>query len=404
MSGPSEPVPSHPPEHGCRVTLTDISFNHDPLSLRADALNIRVNATAPITPPEWRLGHRQPYESPAAYALRETAGHTIHIKARFTITPATRHAAEVRAEFGGLLGAIDPQTVHFVGGVSSDGRGGQFISFPLRNEVMHQLGGVRRQDCTWNWEYRCEPHEPWRHLQVTKHRVYVLLAQPTAPWQQQPFGAANTQLPWTDVLDYACIWAFGRATEIDAASAITRNVNALGPATVTYDCPGRGGSHYSFPTFDCTAFIDLLRGGVGNGNYVNCSDCATVTSSFANALGCDLWQSRMFPSRATARWFDLNEILAIGSNTWQTACNWGHFGYHEVAWTGACTESDHVYDSCLHVDGDGDPTTFPHTALLPCHMPFGAIGAGEYRDCLAAPTGRPNCNPQPATRRRRAVV
>ena len=28
--------------------------------------------------------------------------------------------------------------------------------------------------------------------------------------------------------------------------------------------------------------------------------------------------------------FALNEILAIGSNVWQTACGWGSFSYHEV--------------------------------------------------------------------------
>ena len=33
------------------------------------------------------------------------------------------------------------------------------------------------------------------------------------------------------------------------------------------DCPGGGSSHYSFGAFDCTAFLERLRGGPGNGYY-----------------------------------------------------------------------------------------------------------------------------------------
>jgi hypothetical protein len=183
-----------------------------------------------------------------------------------------------------------------------------------------------------------------------------------------------------------------------AAAMVTQAVYTLGPTIVTYDCPGGGSSHYSFPDFECSQFVERLRGGIGNGIYVNCSDCATIVGSFANVLGCELWQSRM-------GWgFDLNELLAIGSNVWQTACGWSSFNYHEVAWTAACTVNDDVYDACLRVDGDNDPTAPPRVPLLPQHLRFGNPGDLLYRDRLASPSGRPNCNPQPATRQRRFVV
>jgi hypothetical protein len=51
------------------------------------------------------------------------------------------------------------------------------------------------------------------------------------------------------------------------------------------------------PNFECTQFVERLRGGNGNGIYANCSDCATIVASFANVLGCDLWQSRMGSSQ-----------------------------------------------------------------------------------------------------------
>jgi hypothetical protein len=53
--------------------------------------------------------------------------------------------------------------------------------------------------------------------------------------------------------------------------------------------------------------------------------------------------------------FDLNEMLGIVSNVWQTCCEWPSFNYHEVAWEGACTATEEVYDANLRVGGDGDP-------------------------------------------------
>jgi hypothetical protein len=102
--------------------------------------------------------------------------------------------------------------------------------------------------------------------------------------------------------------------------------------------------------------------------------------------------------------FQLNEILAIGSSVWQTACGWGGFSYHEVAWEGACTAADDIYDACLRVDGDSDPTAPPRVPLLPQDLRFGQPGDLHYRDRLATPAGRANCSPQPATRARRVVV
>ena len=123
-------------------------------------------------------------------------------------------------------------------------------------------------------------------------------------------------------------------------------------------------------------------------------------ATFANALGCDLWQSKM----AGLAPFALNPIRAIGSPTWQIACGWGGFNYHEVAWKGACTASEQIFDACLYVDGDANPALAPHTPLLPANIPFGFFGDGLYRDRLASPVGQVNCEPQPSTRQRRSVI
>ena len=391
------------------VVLEAVAFNWDAAST-TDGLNIRRNASTPVVLPEWREGlSTRPEDSLAAYSIADTLGHQLSIKAQFRRTDPSLHAVEIRAlegretsddddlddaladdECGNVLGRVRTTSVTF-------GAGGQtpMESFDLEHVRIHRWG-VGARTVVWRWQYRVGRH-PWKSIGTTRHRIYSLLSVPTLPWQQQPFVITNLQLPWTDVLDYACAWAHGARTVDRAAGLVTRAAYRLGPSVISYDCPGGGSTHYSFPDFDCTAFLERLGGGPGLGYYVNCTDCATISSTFANALGCDLWQSRM------GYGFALNEMLGIGSTTWQTCCGWPSFSYHEVAWEGACTATEDVYDACLQVDGDPNPTAPPHTPLLPVDLRFGNPGDGTYRDRLATPPGRSNCNPQPSTRVRRPV-
>ena len=387
------------------VWIEAVNFNHDHGAASHDALNIRRNAKEEVRLPEWQEGICvRPEDSPAAYSIAETHGNNITIKASFRSSNPSSHTLEIRAvddlddpdvppECRNVLGQVQAKAIAFTAGQSG-----------LQELTLHKVHlnewGVGVRETTWHWQMRDDPDDDWEQFATTRHRIYSILAAPTAPWQQAPFNSSNTQVLWTDVLDYACWWAFGAKSADKAAGRITRHVYDLGPAVITYDCPGGGSTNYAWPDFNCTAFIDRLRGGIGNGYYLNCSDCATITSTFANALGCDLWQSRMSGMSS----FALNEILGIGSSVWQTACGWGGFSYHEVAWEGACTANEDVFDACLQVDGDADPTTAPHTALLPRDLRFGQPGDGVYRDRLATPAGRLNCNPQPGTRQRRAVT
>jgi hypothetical protein len=368
------------------IAIEAIKFNHDSNSAVSDALNVRKNATQIVSVPEWRrFISVNPEDSRAVYAVAPAQGKTVTIAVSLSSTNAGSAFIEVR-----VPGHVKRRPVNFINGTTG------FVFFELINPLNHACVGVR--DVHWHWQFRLGPHHKWHHFATTRHRIYTVLDVQTGPWTQAPYNAANTQLPWTDVLDYACHWAAGASSIDMAAALVTQCVYALGPGVISYDCPGGGSSHYSAGTFNCTAFLDRLRGGVGNGIYVNCSDCATIVSTFANALGCDLWQSRM-------GWgFALNQMLGIGSNVWQTCCGWGSFNYHEVAWEDGCTANDDVFDACLQVDGDSDPTTAPHVALLPQDLRFGNSGDSLYRDRLATPAGRANCNPQPATRTRRAVV
>src|SRR6266852_5676858 len=117
---------------GCDLKLVAISFNHNSSSLNADAMNVRKNFTQAISAPEWMAGKILATDSPAAYAIKETQGHKITIKAKFTISPKSATRAEMGADGGGVLGSLDSQIVNFANGISVP----EFGSFELHHHAI----------------------------------------------------------------------------------------------------------------------------------------------------------------------------------------------------------------------------------------------------------------------------
>lgn len=432
------------------VVVTAIQFNHDPASKQSSGLNLRKNARESIAVPEWQRGVSfRAEDSVTAYALRETRGRNIRVRVRLASTDPGVHRAEIRAiqpptagvpwwlqyllppefywpaphffvsyfdylnyltysDYYGLwqrwvthgsnvLGEVRPRLVEF----SASGDSGM-VECELDN-VRVSSRGVGVHDVSWLWQFRLHDGEQWRDIDTTHHRVYTVVGIPTAPWVQQPYAPENTALPWAEVLDVACAWATGATTEDDVARRLTQSTYDLGSTVLEYGCPPfEAYSNTLLDVFHCTSFLERLRGGIGNGRFVNCSDCATIVSTFSNVLGCDLWQSRM--GRYVPA-FDTNPILAMGSDRWQSPCGLGQgFLFHEVAWKSECTSDDEVCDASLAVDADRFPHAAPQRALLATNMRFGEPGDRQYRDRLAAPSDLLLCEPRPQERTRRRVI
>jgi hypothetical protein len=371
---------------GSVYEISGIVFNYNNASISNDALNLRKNATTAASSRSWKKGQASTFaESTALYAIQETQGNPLAVRVAFRANGIS--GAFIRAIGGGRLG---PAKEHYV---SFDAAGfSGYETFELSSPTFH-AHGVNAYGITWQWQWRRKPADPWRSLVTTRHRIYAVLRAPTLPWVQT-VGSAS--LPWTDALDIACNWASGATNQVTAASRITSSYNASG--RVSYDTVS-GATFYGFASYNLTQMINRLNGGVGLGAKVNCTDSADTVSTFANLIGCDLWQSRMGSN------FDLNPIIAIGYNVWAIPFN-GGFSYHEVAWTNACTETDRVFDGCLKVDADADPTAAPHTALLPVDMVFGDCATMNYRLrlCPPTPTGCAKCQPQPMTTRKRRPI
>ena len=406
------------------ILLESLTFAHHPGDPATSALALRRDAGRPVTVPEWRRGSCvDPVDSPVAYSIAQTAAPVVLVRVRRsdpTVTGGRLRAVDplvadlvggarrraARATWGNLLGDVEPVRVTF----TDD----QPVTVPavLRTSTLAE-GGVDVRDGSWRWQFRADGASEWCDIADTRIRVYAVLDGPTSPWAQLPHDQGNSQLPWTAVLDYACRWARGATTVADAAAAITRAVYELGPDLIEYGCPVLAQTQYSTPDFDCTAFLDRLHGGIGNGRYVNCTDCATIVSTFANILGCSLWQSSMWTLDEAGELigFSINEMVPIGGGSWRRPCGWTGFYYHEVAWDGDCGVRDAVYDASMLLADDLersahllDPATRQRAGLIPAGLLFGEPGDGGYRDRIASPESRAVCVPQPHTRQRRSVV
>jgi len=390
------------------MELTGIKFNYGQGPGTVNALSIRQNFTTDVAVPEWVKGKTLAKSSPVAYSITAVAGKIITIQASFAADPGAPATVDVRADGGGVLGAIDPTTISLNGGASVP----EFVTLSLAH---HQIGpsGILKQDIQWDWFHK-STDGTWVSMGSSSHRVYVVLDTPFLPWLQPPTPPTSvTQLPWVDALDQACVWAGGKLNPLDVATAVAQAVNSnLG---LTYDV-SHGASKYTQavgPTswFLCTAFLAFInRQPEGKGNVVNCTDCATIVSSFANLLGCQLAAAVM----ASPGGFLCNKIIAIGGGTvWNYPFSPANkFAYHEVAWTGAFKHEDQIFDACLQADHSDNPwdwadPVLPHIPLLPANEIFTnhgivpnlpiptPVSMAGYRERLAqnSPAGIGRCVP-----------
>lgn len=376
------------------IALHSVAFRHDGAAAGAggSAIALRINAFKPVLVPEWVAGRL--HNHPAAYAIDASALTPLSITATFTGTPGA--VCEVTALAANTDSPLGPtgQTLVRIG---NDGRGGPVrLPLPWARVVSFGVGAHEQR---WAWLQRTPGSSSWSVCGYSAHRIYTLLSTPTLPWVQHPLQPANVQLPWAEVLEWACAWAAGSYDVRSAASAIALALFTRTAGVLQYNCLFGGPTNYADPAFDCTSLLERLAGGPGRGPNVNCSDCATIVSTFANALGCSLWQSRMFNLLLP---FAINPVRLIGQPWFGPACGNGYFNYHEVAWDAWCSEADSVYDASLAVQAPAWPQT-PLLALVPTDLRFGWASSGQYRDLLVAPASRLVCQPQPSTRMRRLV-
>lgn len=381
-----------------KVELTNIKFNHDTGSSASDAINIRqdYNNAYDISNGEWGKGGTN---IPVCY----TTNKEVTIKVRFTIQPVSITSAYVWAvstDSDGSLGDVIKTNVLFSGGVSSP----EYVTMQVSGTTPNCIRKTTNDVWQWKMENVNGTGSTAYDLNTSCfHTVYTILNEPVAPWANTVGDQKNA---WKTALDLVCAsapWADGEASVTGAASRITEAINGSG--RFKYDIGSGAATYLDGGTIKLSHCIDRLNGGFGAGELVNCTDCGNFIMTFVNLIGGELYSSKMYTLGAG---FDTNPYTAIGRPAW-TPPSWGWgFSYHEVGWTGACSDGDSIFDPCLKVDGNGDPSAVPRTELMPIGLMFSDGNQGVpyvYRESLAAPgaNGYGRCVAQPASKQRRPI-
>lgn len=187
-------------------------------------------------------------------------------------------------------------------------------------------------------------------------RYYGLVAAPTF------FDNTLPHRTWVDVIDRIAEWVGGTTADPDAVGArlvegiyyeLGLRYDTRNGASFYTDYVGRFA--FEGAVFDMDAFEER-----DNGSVVNCSDSASILSSYANMVGLDY---RYHILRRGNAGFDLNYIQAIGGTMFdETPFDGGGSGFSYHAIVGA--RDGTTWDATLAVDGDGAPGSLPSTLLL----------------------------------------
>jgi len=274
----------------------------------------------------------------------------------FTLGKTTATAAGAVAAGVGIAGApavrvaIDGQAATDPATALVDG-GAQTIRL-----AASPVPTIGRFDVTVKWHFEAKGAAGWAPIAGTDQsavlRFYGVLGNEQ--------GTTAPNLPWVAVVDLGTKAATGKAAAADVRAALVKEIyenfglkydRKSGASFYTTYSSGFGAAR-----FDLGLFLKRSRG-----TTVNCTDCASILSTYTNMLGVKLHYAIIQGSGTTG--FSLNPIMGIGSTVFGSPFDSGRmsFNYHAVT-TQDSTKT--INDATLAVDGDTDPKTAPQTKLL----------------------------------------
>lgn len=241
--------------------------------------------------------------------------------------------------------------------------GAAAVDAPMADTVKLRLdaspvANVGRYDVTLKWKFEAKGDDGWKAIpgatQEAKVRLYGVLGN--------ALGTTAPNLPWVAIVDAATAKINGATKDpVEVRKLLVQMVYE--ELTLKYD-RRNGASYYTSYTsgytgarFDLTSFLKRSRG-----NTVNCTDCASILSTYTNMVGAPLKYAIITgPPGSTG--FSLNPIMGIGSTTFGSPFDSGRMGfsYHAVTSHDAAKT---INDATLALDGDTDPKIAPQTKLL----------------------------------------
>lgn len=234
---------------------------------------------------------------------------------------------------------------------------------PMTDKVVMRLDAspvekVGRYDVTLKWKFEAKEGTTWKAIpgatQEAVVRLYGVLGN--------EIGTTAPNLPWVAVVDAATKKVAGMTNDPAEVRKILVSL-VYEDLALRYD-RRNGASFYTSYTSGYTG----ARFWLGNflkrsaGNKVNCTDCASILTTYANMVGAPLKYAIILGAPGTSG-FSLNPIMGIGSTTFGSPFDSGRmaFSYHAV---GSIDGAKTIDDATLALDGDSDPKTAPQTKLL----------------------------------------
>lgn len=294
----------------------------------------------------------------------------IYAKFKFTDSNGNNVPVKVEASSGGSAAVISNEVTVAREKATSTNKSPVKTNTASFTFNSYNIKGFSKQDISFVWKYK-DVNGSWVEIKTIPVTVYFIPAKPNLPWMitGKESNYNSNQNPWTAALDMLLGWGVeGKTSTTEISKQITSYVNSS--ISLEYDI-NRGASLLTIGDrgqfFDCSTFISS----VGTKQIINCTDCATIVSTFANLLGANLYQV-CFGKRDRAGFigFFCNTIKAIGyEGQWQYpfACDkngnrvdisntkdaaYGTFAYHEIAFAAGKSYNKKIYDACLKVDNN----------------------------------------------------
>ncbi len=326
----------------------------------AVALELANGAPRPVPPP-WSDLRSPPLDTASADGVEDGTFNlpTAWVAGSIVRAAATLSASSVDSPTGtpeaAVLRVVPPEGTMLATGDTAFADGAT-VTVDTETSPVPAVG---RYDLSLVWTFEVRAADGWLPIPgavTTVHRLYGLAGEPTFDYSSIPHRA------WVDVVDRVTGWVDGTTSDPStvAGDIVDHVYHDLG---LHYDRVHGASAYTTYPTatfagahFDLSHFEDLSYG-----TTINCSDAASIVSTYADMVGVDLRYHIL--QHRTARAFDLNFIEAIGTTGFTETpftSGAGAFSYHAV--TGPPDGT--FYDATLALDGDGDPLSLPSTALL----------------------------------------
>jgi hypothetical protein len=233
--------------------------------------------------------------------------------------------------------------------------------------------GLARYDTEVKWHVEAKLGESWQKVPGTDGsapvRLYGVLGN--------ALGATPPSMPWVQVVDEVAQAVKGQSTDpMEVRDLIVQHIYErsglryeTNQGTSMYTTYSSG--TYVNARFDLSAYLKRSKG-----SAINCSDCASILSTYASMVGAKLDYCILVLD------FPLNPILGLGASMFGSPFRSGNmaFKYHAVT---SHDSGATVFDATLAVDGDADPKSAPQTKKLVQHQP-----SSEYLMRLSPGTPR----------------